>query len=115
MLEQSATNIDEEVLNQDLSSAYGVLAGKADKEAVLHFTTERAQWVAYETWHPNQSGKWLPDGGYELRFPYHHAIELILDLCRYGPDVEVIAPAELRGQVAERLRQAVNIYEKSND
>ncbi len=112
MLEESTVDIDEEVLDETLGSAYGILAGKADKEAVLRFNADRAQWVAYETWHPQQTGKWQPDGGYELRFPYHLGIELIMDICRYGPDVEVIAPEALRMQVAQRLQQAASVYQK---
>ncbi len=33
-----------------------------------------------------------------------------MDILKYGPDVEVIAPDSLRAAVAERLRAAYQIY-----
>jgi len=46
-----------------------------------------------------------------VRVPYANAMELILDICRYGPDVEVIEPERLRLCVAERLRLAAEQYD----
>jgi len=70
--------------------------------------------VADERWHPQQQGRFLPDGSYQLEIPYHRADELILDILRYGPDVEVLAPPELRQEVAERLQRAAAIYFSSD-
>lgn len=78
--------------------------------AVLRFTAERARWVASEEWHPEQQGRFLPDGRYELSLPYGDARELIMDILKYGPDVEVVAPDSLRAAVAVRLRAAHRIY-----
>ncbi len=111
LLESVAENIDEVELNRKLGSAYGIFSGVADKEAVLRFTPQRARWVADETWHPEQSGRQLDDGSYELRIPYADDPELILDICRYGPDVEVMEPASLRQSVAERLKLAASQYD----
>lgn len=90
---------------------YGLFAGPAAAEAVLHFSPYAARWVAEEQWHPNQQGRWLEDGGYELRLPYSDPTELVMDVLRYGPDVEVVAPAELREQVRERLARALAQYQ----
>jgi predicted DNA-binding transcriptional regulator YafY len=97
-------------LDAHFATAYGIFAGLPDKTAVLEFTAYRARWVADERWHPQQQGRLLPDGRYRLEIPYHRADELILDILRYGPDVEVLAPAELRQAVAERLQRAAAIY-----
>ena len=42
-----------------------------------------------------------------LEFPYSDPRELILDILRYGPDVEVLAPEALRKAVIERIEQAL--------
>lgn len=110
LLESVAEDVDEDELNRKLGSAYGIFAGVADKEAVLRFMPERARWVADETWHPEQVSRWLDDGSYELRIPYANETELILDICRYGPDVEVVEPEALRQTVAERIRRAAKQY-----
>lgn len=83
-----------------------------DNTAILHFTEYRARWVAEEMWHPKQQGRFLADGRYELRIPYGKPHELIMDILKYGPDVEVIAPESLRQVVREKLTQAVGLYDK---
>lgn len=95
------------------SSAFGLFDRKASATAVLHFNAERARWIAEEIWHPDQQGRRLPDGSYELRLPYGDPTELILDILRYGPDVEVLAPARLRLQVQQRLQQALARYQQA--
>ena len=111
LLANAADDVEAIVLDTELGSAYGIFSGVAARLAVLHFTAERARWVADEIWHPEQQSRWLDDGIYELRIPYANATELILDICRYGPDVEVIEPAALRQSVADRLRLAAKQYE----
>ncbi len=98
------------MLSQHFADAYGIFAGKSDKTAVLIFNAYRARWVAEEMWHPKQQGRFLEDGRYEVSIPYGKSQELIMDILKYGPDVEVIAPEELRQAVKERLIQALGIY-----
>jgi len=111
LLESVAEDIDEAELHENLRSAYGIFSGVADKEAVLRFTGKRARWIADEIWHSDQQSRWLENGSYELRIPYADDTELVLDICRYGPDVEVIEPQALRQAVTERLRQASAQYD----
>ena len=47
--------------------------------------------------------------------PYNNPSELIMDILKYGPDVEVLGPAELREAVAERLRTALSVYVRDGD
>ena len=100
---------DVQQLNNFLKSSFGIFSGEAKGWAVLLFTPQRAQWVADEQWHPEQKSRWV-DGSYELQVPYSDATELIMDILKYGPDVEVIAPSTLRTQVAHRLRSAIGHY-----
>jgi len=67
--------------------------------------------VAEEQWHPEQQGYFLNDGSYELRIPYNNPTELIMDICRYGPDVEVLEPDSLRQAVSRRLKDAASKYD----
>jgi predicted DNA-binding transcriptional regulator YafY len=108
--EKPAQEISEEILQEHYADAYGIFAGKADKTAILRFSTGAAKWVADEQWHPAQAGTVLKSGEYELHIPYHNPTELIMDILKYGPDVEVMQPVSLRKQVAERLKQATGKY-----
>jgi proteasome accessory factor C len=98
--------------NAHYASSYGIFGGKADKVAVLRFTKERARWVAEEVWHPEQEGKRLEDGSYELKIFYRDSRELVMDILRHGPDVMVIEPAELVEEVKSQLSKALRRYSK---
>ena len=108
VLDQQAMDVATEELDAHYASAYGIFGGKADKLAVLHFSKDRARWVADEKWHPDQQGAWLDDGRYELRIPYHDDRELVMDILRHVPEVEVVEPESLRSQVIQRLQQALD-------
>ena len=107
---QRAKIISERVLDDYFTGAFGIFAGKATETAVLHFTAERARWVAEEQWHPQQQSRWLEDGRYELRIPYGNPTELIMDILKYGADVEVVAPTSLRNTVKQRIHRMDEIY-----
>jgi predicted DNA-binding transcriptional regulator YafY len=111
VLVETAFDVPEVELEEHYASAYGIFGGKADKVAVLRFAPERARWVADEKWHPQQEGKWLEDGAYELRIPYRESRELVMDVMRHGASVEVIAPAELREEMARQLLTAARRYQ----
>ncbi|HEB62973.1 MAG TPA: WYL domain-containing protein, partial [Gammaproteobacteria bacterium] len=50
-------------------------------------------------------------GKYELQIPYSDERELLMEILKYGPDVEVIAPEELRNKVSQYLQQAIQHYQ----
>lgn len=107
---EAALDLQDAELDAHFASAFGIFGGTAEKEAVLEFSSERARWVADEKWHPEQRGRYLEDGRYELRVPYKDDRELCMDIMRHGPHVQVIEPAELRAEVAAQLRQAASMY-----
>jgi predicted DNA-binding transcriptional regulator YafY len=110
-LDQKATDIPEAELDAHYTSSYGIFGGQADKIAVLRFTKERARWVADEVWHPEQQGKRLDDGSYELRIPYRQHYELVMDILKYGPYVIVIEPPSLVEEVKCQIKGALDRYE----
>jgi len=54
----------------------------------------------------------LKNGEFELRIPYSDPRELIMDILKYGPEVEVLRPKKLRDAVAVRLNEAAVQYKK---
>lgn len=104
-----ASPINSEQLDAFTSAGFGIFGGKPKATAHLRFSEHAAQWVAEETWHPDQAGEWRDDG-YHLTVPYSDSRELVMDVLRYGPDVEVLGPEELRAEVAGRVRKMARIY-----
>jgi predicted DNA-binding transcriptional regulator YafY len=111
MLDQPATEIDLTQLTDQLQSSYGIFSGQANHTAILAFDPFIARWVKDEQWHPEQQSRWREDGRYELSLPYHHDIELIQDILKYGPQVEVLGPNTLRQKVRDHLHKALEKYE----
>ena len=110
VLDAPAREMAETELDAYFRQSYGLFSGAPRHTAVLRFSAARARWVAEERWHSAQRGRWLEDGRYELAIPYADPRELLLDILKYGPDVEVIAPVELRAEVVRRLRAALGQY-----
>lgn len=109
-LDAPAQDIPEAQLDAHYASSYGIFAGAPSRVAVLRFAARRARWVAKERWHRDQEARVLADGRYELRIPYSNTPELLMDILKYGPDVEVVAPGELRAAVINQLDAARALY-----
>jgi predicted DNA-binding transcriptional regulator YafY len=108
--ERPALALDATALDRFLNASFGIFSGVAEAWAVLRFTAAASRWVADETWHPEQIGYW-DQGCWQLQVPYSDPRELTMQILKYGPDVQVLAPPELRAAIAERLRSAAQQYE----
>ncbi len=98
-LTTDAKELDSEILRSSLQSGYGIFGGAVKGWAKLKFTPERARWVKLEEWHPDQKEHEEADGSYVIEIPYSDERELVGDILRYGPDVEVVSPPRLRTSV----------------
>ena len=110
VLDSPGRDVPEADLIAAFASGYGIFSGPARRRARLRFTPERARWVADERWHGRQETSRLPDGRFELTVPYSDPEELLSEILRYGPDVEILEPPELVGLVREHLERAVAQY-----
>jgi len=109
-LARDAREVSDAVLDATLSVGYGIFAGAATRTAVLRFEPVRARWVSRETWHPRQEGHFELDGAWVLSLPFSDPRELVMDILKYGADVEVLAPAELRDEVQAQHARAAARY-----
>ena len=108
--DERARDVSTKALDDHLATGYGIVRGGGDVAwAKLRFTAERARWVASEVWHPDQRGVFDPGGRYTLDVPYRDDRELVLEILKHGAEVEVLAPAALRADVAALHRRAAAI------
>ena len=70
----------------------------------------RAAGVSAQAWHPKQRARTEKDGSYVLEIPYANDRELLMEILKFGADVEVLAPASLRDRVAAALGEALTRY-----
>lgn len=111
VLDDAAENRAETELNQHLASSYGIFSGAPKAVATIRFSPHAARWVADEHWHSQQQGEWLKDGRYELKLPYSNSRELLMDVLKYGPDAEIVAPVSLREEMKIMLQLAIGAYQ----
>ena len=109
-LEVPALEVEDRRLDEVLRAGYGIFAGESVERAILRFSPGRARWVANEIWHSRQVGRMEADGSYVLEIPYSQEPELVMDILKYGREVEVLAPASLRIRVAGELAAGAALY-----
>jgi predicted DNA-binding transcriptional regulator YafY len=109
--EAAAQELPLQQVQAEMDAGYGIYAGGRRQWATLHFDANAARWASREEWHPQQQGRWLDNGDYELRLPYVDATELVMDVLRQGEQVRVVSPASLVQAVKTRLARAVARYE----
>lgn len=109
-LDEPAQDHPEDVLDAHLTASYGIFSGAPRAWATIRFSERTARWVADEHWHPQQQGRRLADGSYELRLPYSTSRELLMDVMRYGPDAQIIEPVALREEMKIMLQLALAQY-----
>jgi predicted DNA-binding transcriptional regulator YafY len=107
---KAAREVSSAVLSAHFDQSYGIFSGPAEHVAELRFSPEMARWIAEENWHPDQQGCFEPDGSWLLKLPFSSSRELIMDVLRYGAEVEVLAPEFLRDAVASEAKKTAGIY-----
>ena len=110
MLDERAKEVPKAELEEYLSSGYGIFAGRKVEWATIRFTPLAARWVSAQRWHSKQKARTEADGSYVLEVPYANDQELLMDVLRFGPEAEVLAPPALRERAAAQLREAAARY-----
>lgn len=110
VLERAAQDCEDAVVDTALARGYGIFGGAPVAWAVLRFSPERSRWVAHEIWHPEQKSSREADGSTLLEVPYADHRELLMDILKHGPEVEVLAPPDLRERVAAAHARALARY-----
>lgn len=110
VIAQPAMDIDENQLNRELESGYGIFSGVDTAQAVLRFSPKLARWVSNELWHPEQTSEYDEKGYFILRVPYSNDTELLMDILKYGAQVEVLEPLKLRHKVERAIADLTQLY-----
>ncbi|MGO0122578.1 helix-turn-helix transcriptional regulator [Desulfothermobacter acidiphilus] len=97
-----------------LGPTWGIMRGAAGEpvEVVLRFAPEAGRRVAEEDWHPSQQVEELGDGSVLFKLRVAVTPEFLSWLLYYGSQVEVLAPPELRGRLAEEHLKAAEVNGK---
>jgi predicted DNA-binding transcriptional regulator YafY len=110
LMNEAAVEISLSEVERLMDGGYGAFAGEPKHWAVLVFSPQVSQWAGREQWHPMQRMRHLEDGRLELMVPYDKPSELVMDILRYGPEVEVVGNPSLRSMVAAAAHAVSAMY-----
>lgn len=92
---------------------FGILVSRETKEVCLRFSPDIAPWVIEQVWHPGQKAEPQTDGTLCLILQVADFREIKREILKYGSQVEVISPEELRKEVKAEIKKMHIMYEKS--
>jgi predicted DNA-binding transcriptional regulator YafY len=101
---------DPAVVQVGLDRAWGVIADQEEVEVELRFDPEIAALVTETAWHPTQKVVHNDDGSVIWRARVPGTLEIRRWILQWGAGVEVLAPRELRDEVAATYRVAAARY-----
>lgn len=110
-LDTRAKDVSLKQVEAEMDGGYGIYAGATPSWVTLAFSTQAAQWVSREEWHPDQRGKWLDDGRFQLEVPYTEPNELAMDILRHADQVSITADSgAIKETVRKRTQQAWEMH-----
>ena len=110
-LDEPALDRPNDELDAHLASSHGIFSGPPKAWATIRFSPHAARWVADEHWHSQQRGDWLNERQLRVHIPYSNSRELLMDVLKYGPDAEIVAPVSLREEMRIMLQLAIGCYQ----
>jgi proteasome accessory factor B len=100
-------------LEQHLGNAWRIMRGDKTYEVHLKFSPLISPNVAEVNWHATQRVTWDDDGCVHFHATVDGLDEIVWWVLGYGPEVEVIEPANLRTRLADMTRRTLGLYEKA--
>jgi len=98
--------------NRYFSAAWGIVVEGEEQTVRLRFSPEIARLMEETVWHPSQVLEKQADGSVIMTLKVFHTYELVTWILGWGEKVEVLEPAELRGEVLQAAKEMVKIYQK---
>jgi len=95
---------------QALEGAFGLVA-EPPMEVKIRFSPAIAHAIRDRIWHASQSIVEEADGGVLLSFRAGGKLEILSWLQSYGPHAELLAPGELRAEIARQAQETARLYQ----
>jgi predicted DNA-binding transcriptional regulator YafY len=118
---QQAAMLDEEYQGQVVdpeqyfSSAFGIYRGKEPKTVKVKFAPAVALYIKERRWHDTQRVVVKDRGFIELTLEVDTTPELIQWILGFGPNAEVLEPAELVAEIQREAQKTIEVYQKRSE
>ena len=110
VMEETFNIPDDFDLEARLATGWRIMAGDDVNEVRLRFLPDVLSQVSERQWHPSQTVEQIADGGCILTVHVAKPQEMKPWIRSWGAQVEVLAPGWLRADIAQEMRQAVELY-----
>ena len=95
---------------EELASSFGVWIDGDPVEVVLRFDKDFKRYIQRKKWHQSQKDKHLKDGRLEVSFKINGLEGIKYWIYRWIPNVEVVAPKELKDMIHNDLKKALKKF-----
>jgi len=96
-------------IKEYLREHFGIFNGGESATVTLRFMPEVSRWVQEQCWHPKQES-WWEDKNLCLKVPVSDFREIKREILRFGADVEVLEPEELREMIKGEIEKMSKKY-----
>jgi proteasome accessory factor B len=100
-------------LEKHLGNAWRMIRGDKTYDVELKFSPLVGPNAAEVNWHKTQRVRWDEDGSVHFAATVDGLDEIVWWALGYGPEVEVLAPPELRERMASLARRMLGLYTKA--
>jgi len=98
-------------IGEYLDVSFRTVRGTGQPQIVrLRFRPTAARYIRERTWHPTEKVEIKKDGSLEMTFKVNHLLEVRRWVLSWGTECEVLAPAQLRDDVARELLMTARQY-----
>jgi proteasome accessory factor B len=97
-------------IEKHLGNAWRMIRGNKTYEVELKFSPLVGPNAAEVNWHKTQRVRWDDDGAVHFAVTVDGLDEIVWWILGYGPEVEVLAPKELRDRMADLARRMLDLY-----
>lgn len=116
IINQPFCRLPEKTINAFCLDTYGIFGGNKVDIARIRFGKSVAEWIQDELWHSQQSIEKQDDGSLILTIPIGEVLtELVMDLMKYGGNVQVLYPKRLKTQLLAQHQKAIEYIGSSNE
>ena len=98
-------------LARHFERSFGVFQGDGEATIRVRFLPPVVRYVQEKTWHSSQVVETQRDGGLVVEWRLSHTEEIKHWLLSFGANAQILAPEELRRQIADEARAISALYE----
>lgn len=110
VMEERFEPVNDFSLEEYLGLSMGIERGYGVWEVAIKFTPFQARWIRERKWHASQEMEELDDGSLILKLKVAGLNEVKRWVLSFGKEAEVLAPPELREEIAAELAAMVALY-----